>query len=392
MENISQILLQAGENREDYFMAVTPPLMQSSNFCFHTVEEMRQGIGAEYDAPFYTRGYNPTVAILRKKLAMLEATEDALVCSSGSAAVAVALTGFLSAGDHVICVQKPYSWTYRMLNQLLAKFGVETSFIDGKDISNFYAALQKNTKVVFLESPNSMTFEMQDIKAVAAFCKEKGLISMIDNSYSSPLFQKPHTMGIDLVIHSSTKYINGHSDVVSGTICGSFEHIRKLFANEWMTLGTAISPNDAWLMIRGLRTLELRADRSAGTARKVYEAIANHPAIEQILYPFANDNPQKDLAMQQMSQCAGMFSIVVKGKSFKAAETFSNALQNFLMAASWGGYESLAFPVCAFSKTSWFPETVLPHNLIRLYFGLEDPQILINDVLNALNLAQQEID
>jgi len=392
MENISQILLQAGENREDYFMAVTPPLMQSSNFCFNTVEEMRQGIAAEYDAPFYTRGYNPTVAILRKKLAMLEATEDALVCSSGSAAVAVALTGFLSAGDHVICVQKPYSWTYRMLNQLLAKFGVETSFIDGRDISNFYAALKRNTKVVFLESPNSMTFEMQDIKAVAEFCKEKGLISMIDNSYSSPLFQKPHTMGIDLVIHSSTKYINGHSDVVSGTICGSFEHIHKLFANEWMTLGTAISPNDAWLMIRGLRTLELRADRSTGTARKVYEAIARHPAIEQILYPFANDNPQKDLAMKQMSQCAGMFSIVIKGKSFKAAETFSNALQNFLMAASWGGYESLAFPVCAFSNASWFAETVLPHNLIRLYFGLEDPQILINDVVNALNLAQQEID
>jgi cystathionine beta-lyase/cystathionine gamma-synthase len=392
MENNSQILLQAGENREDYFMAVTPPIIQSSNFCFNTVEDMRKGILNEYEAPFYTRGYNPTVAILRKKLALLESCEDALVCSSGSAAVAVALTGFLSAGDHVICVQKPYSWTYRMLNQLLAKFGVETSFVDGKDISNFKKAIRQNTRVVFLESPNSMTFEMQDIEAVAALCKENGLISMIDNSYNSPLFQKPHTLGIDLVIHSSTKYINGHSDVVSGVVCGSTEHIRKLYANEWMTLGTAISPNDAWLMIRGLRTLELRADRSAGTARKVYEAIANHPAIEQILYPFANDNPQRDLAMKQMSQCAGMFSVVIKGRTFKAAETFSNALQNFLMAASWGGYESLAFPVCAFSKTSWFSESALPHNLIRLYFGLEDPQMLISDVLNALNLAQTEID
>ncbi|MEZ5172591.1 MAG: aminotransferase class I/II-fold pyridoxal phosphate-dependent enzyme [Bacteroidia bacterium] len=392
MENLSHILFQAGENREDYFMSVAPPIMQSSNFCFNTVDQMRDGLAREYDAPFYTRGYNPTVAILREKLALLEECDDSLVCSSGSAAVAIALTGFLKAGDHVICVQKPYSWTYKMLNELLSRFGVETSFIDGTNISNFNEALRENTRVVFLESPNSMTFEMQDLRAVAEFCAKHNLISIIDNSYSSPLFQKPALMGIDIIVHSSTKFINGHSDVVCGVICGSKIHIRQLFSHEWMTLGSIISPHDAWLMIRGLRTLELRVGRSASTAEFIYKGIKNHPAVAAIYYPFAENNPQIELARRQMSRCAGMFSIVLKGKSFKPAEVFSNALKNFLMAASWGGYESLAFPVCAFSKMPWFSDSVLPPNMVRMYFGLEDPELLLADVNQALDEALKYVD
>jgi cystathionine beta-lyase/cystathionine gamma-synthase len=384
MENLTQILHQLGENREAYFNAVSPAISQSSNFCFPSVEAMRNSLQEEFDRPFYTRGYNPTVAILRKKLAALEETEDALVCSSGSAAVAIAVIGNLKAGDHVICVQKPYSWTFKLFSNLLSRFGITYTYIDGTDLQNFENALLENTRMVFIESPNSMTFELQDIAAVAAFAKRNNLISLIDNSYSSPLFQKPHKLGIDLIIHSATKYLNGHSDVVAGVICGSFKHIKPLFANEWMTLGPSISPNDAWLLIRGLRTLELRANRSADTAQMIIPILENHPKIEKVFWPFANSNPHKKLAESQMSRCAGMFSIAIRTDSKEGVERFCDSLEHFLIACSWGGYESLVFPVCGLASTPSYDNPLMPWNLVRIYIGIEDPEMLKQDLLRAL--------
>lgn len=382
--SLSEILTALGEEREAYYGAVSPALIQSSNFAFRNVAAMREALRDEFGTPFYTRGYNPTVASLRQKLAALEQCEDALVCSSGSAAVAICLMGFLKAGDHVICVQKPYSWTYKLLNTLLRRFGVETTFIDGSDIAHFEAARQANTRLVFLESPNSMTFEMQDIEAVAAFARAHGLLSMIDNSYSSPLFQKPHTLGIDLVVHSATKFLNGHSDIVAGVICGSKEHIGHLFANDWMTLGPSISPHDAWLMLRGLRTLELRANRSADTAAYIVPKLEAHPKIAKVYWPFSEQNPQLNLARKQMQRCSGMFSIEIQCNDATGVERFCDALQHFLLACSWGGYESLAFPVCGQAQSVSYTNSPVPWNLVRMYVGIEDADLLLNDVLQAL--------
>jgi cystathionine beta-lyase/cystathionine gamma-synthase len=384
MESLTQILHQYGENREDYYNAVSPAIAQTSNFCFESVAKMRDSLQEEFDRPFYTRGYNPTVAILRKKLAALEGCEDALVCSSGSAAVAIAVIGNLKSGDHVICVQKPYSWTTKLLSNLLSRFGIKYSYIDGTDIRNFEDALQTNTRMVFIESPNSMTFEMQDIAAVADFAKRNHLVSLIDNSYSSPLFQQPHALGIDLVIHSATKYLNGHSDVVAGVICGSAAHIKPLFANEWMTLGPSISPHDAWLLIRGLRTLELRANRSADTAEMLIPILENHPKVDKVFWPFSSQNPQKELAKRQMSRCAGMFSITIKTDTKEGIERFCDSLENFLIACSWGGYESLVFPVCGLATTPSYDNPLMPWNLVRFYIGIEDPEMLKEDLLRAL--------
>lgn len=384
MESITPILHQLGEDRENYYNAVAPAQIQSSNFCFDSVSAMRESLKQEFDIPFYTRGYNPTVAILRKKLAALEQTEDALVCSSGSAAVAIAVMGNLKTGDHVICVQKPYSWTTKLFSNLLSRYGVEVTYIEGDQMENFQAALRNETRLVFIESPNSMTFEMQDIRAVAAFCKANNLISIIDNSYSSPVFQKPCTMGIDISVHSATKYLNGHSDVVAGAICASSEMIKKLFSSEWMTLGCNISPNDAWLLIRGLRTLDLRVNRSADTAAMLVPLLESHPKVEKVLWPFAESNPQKELAQSQMSRCAGMFSLVVKSDSIDGVERFCDSLQHFLLACSWGGYESLAFPVCALEAAPSYKSTTVSRNLVRLYIGLEDPMLLKEDLMQAL--------
>lgn len=388
--DISYILNHLGEEREEYYGAVAPPIFQSVNFCFKNVGEMREKLKTELEVPFYTRGYNPTVAILRKKIAALEGAEDALIFSSGSAAVAAAVMSVVNAGDHVICVNKPYSWTNTLLSKYLSKYNVGLTFVDGREVSNFEKAIRAETKLIFIESPNSLTFELQDIEAIAKLAREKNITTICDNSYNSPLNQGPITMGIDLVVHSGTKYLNGHSDVVAGVVCGKHDHIMKMFAEEYMTMGGVISPHDAWLMLRGLRTLELRVNRSAGSATKIAEMLGAHPKINKVYYPFSKNNPQLALAKKQMKQGGGMFSIELKADDVLQVEKFCDALKCFLIATSWGGYESLIFPMCALAKSKSFAregpfgEDPLPFNLVRLYIGLEDEKSLIADLEQAL--------
>ncbi len=382
--DISYILNHLGEDREDYYGAVAPPAFQSSNFCFKTVAEMREKLTRELETPFYTRGYNPTVATLRKKVAALEGAEDALVFSSGSAAVAAAVMSVVKSGDHVVCVQKPYSWTNNLLTKYLSKYGVTHTFVSGGEAAAFENAIQANTKLIYLESPNSLTFEMQDIEAIATLAMRKSITTIIDNSYNSPLNQSPIKMGVDIVLHSGTKYLNGHSDVVCGVVCASHERIMKMFAEEYMTIGSCISPHDAGLVLRGLRTLELRVNRSAETAKKVSDFAEKHPKIKNVYYPFSSKNSQLALAQKQMKQGGGLLSLVVDAKDEAAMERFCNGLTRFLMATSWGGYESLVFPLCALAASKSF-ENPLPWNMVRLYIGLEDAETLIEDLKLALD-------
>ncbi|MDF2437856.1 MAG: cystathionine beta-lyase [Bacteroidota bacterium] len=382
--DISYILNHLGEERDEYYGSVAPPIFQTTNFCFKTVAEMRQKLTRELETPFYTRGYNPTVAILRKKLAALEKAEDAVVFSSGSAAVAAAVMSVVKAGDHVICIQKPYSWTGNLLTKYLSKYGVTTTFVEGGEASGFENAIQQNTKLIYLESPNSLTFEMQDIAAITKIAKAKNITTIVDNSYNSPLNQNPIEMGADLVLHSGSKYINGHSDVVCGVVCGSRERIMNMLAEEYMTIGGCISPQDAGLILRGLRTIELRVNQSAASTKKVADFLENHPKIKQLNYPFSSKNPQLELAKKQMKQGGGLLSIVINAENEAGVERFCDNLKRFLMATSWGGYESLIFPLCALAASKSF-ENPLPWNMVRLYIGLEDADLLIEDLKQALD-------
>ncbi len=382
--DISYILNHLGEERQEYYGAVAPPVFQTTNFCFASVAEMREKLKKELENPFYTRGYNPTTAALRKKLAALEKAEDALVFSSGSAAVAAAVMSVVKEGDHVVCVQKPYSWTSNLITKYLAKYGVTHTFVSGGEEKDFEKAIQSNTKLIYLESPNSLTFEMQDIEAIAKLAKEKNITTIIDNSYNSPLNQNPIEMGIDIVLHSGSKYINGHSDVVCGVACSTKERIMKMFAEEYMTIGSIISPQDAALILRGLRTLELRVNKSADSTKKVAEFLEKHPKIKKLNYPFATNNPQLHLAKKQMKQGGGLLSIEIDAKDEAAVERFCDSLNCFLMATSWGGYESLQFPLCALAASKSF-ENPLPWNMVRLYIGLENPETLIEDLKQALD-------
>lgn len=381
----SYITIHLAEEREQYYNAIAPPIIQSSNFTFNSVAHMRDKLQDELNHPLYTRGCNPTVAILRKKIAALAGGEDALVLSSGSAAVSAAVTAQVKYDDHIICVAHPYGWTNKLLDITLKRFNVHTTFVDGSDIENFKKNIQSNTKLIFLESPNSITFEQQDIEAVVALAKTNNITTIIDNSYASPIFQKPLEMGVDISVHSGTKYLAGHSDLVAGVIIGSQAHIRKIFQGEYMTFGAAISPNDAWLMLRSLRTYPIRMQHIADNTERIVAFLKNHPKVEKIYYPFDEDNPQYTLAKKQMKRAPGLFSIEIKAISFEAVERFVDALQLFHLAVSWGGYESLVFPLCVLQNSENYSFSKRPFNLIRFSIGLDYPEALIKDLEQAFS-------
>lgn len=382
--DISYILNELGEDRALHFGSVSTPIYQSSNFCFPNVAAMRASLEDEMDVPFYTRGHNPTVAVLQKKLAALEGAEEALVFASGSAAIAAAVVSGLKTGDHVVCVQKPYSWTGKLLSKILKRFGVETSYIDGTEVANWEAACRPNTRLFMMESPNSMTFELQDIVAVAALAKARGIRTVLDNSYATPLNQQPILMGVDIVVHSASKYLSGHSDMVAGVLCCSRKIAEEIFQGEFMTFGGIISPHEAWLMIRGLRTLQIRMDRVADTGAKVVAFLEQHPKIERVIYPYSPSHPQHALAKRQMRKGTGQFSVLLKAPDLAACERFSDGLKRFLLACSWGGHESLQFPICTLYTSQNYSESPLPWNFVRFYVGLEDADELIADLDQAM--------
>ncbi|MCU0346949.1 MAG: PLP-dependent aspartate aminotransferase family protein [Saprospiraceae bacterium] len=385
--HLSEILTHLGEDREKYFNAVSPPIIQSSNFAFPSLEQFRKDVTDELENHIYTRGNNPTVEILRKKLAALEGAEDALVVSSGAGATAMAMLANLKQGDHVICVKNPYSWTKNLLLNFLPRFGVSHTFVDGTDVANIEAAIQPNTTFLYLESPNTMTFELQDLRACTELAKRHGIVTMIDNSNCTPLYQRPIEYGIDIVMHTGTKYLNGHSDVVNGVICGSKEMIRKIFQTEIMTLGNIVSPHDAWLIIRGLRTLELRVKRSYESATQLAHWLESHPKVERVLFPFLPSFPQFELAQKQMTGCGGLITIFLKTDSMERVEAFFNRLKRFLFAVSWGGHESLLVPMAAFYDVAGRENPPYPFTLVRLYIGLEDPDWLMEDLAQALEVV-----
>jgi cystathionine beta-lyase len=380
---LSYILNELGEDRELYYNAVAPPILQTSNFACKTVDDMRRMLQNEAESYLYTRGNNPTVTMLEQKLAALEGAEHAIAFGSGIAAVSAAVLSQLNAGDHVVCIEKPYGWTNVLMKRFLPRFGVEITMVDGTDTENYRRAIRPNTKLLYMESPNSFTFELQDIAAITALAKQHGCSTIIDNSFASPLYQNPIQFGVDLVVHSCTKYIGGHSDTMGGIICGSREMINRIFEREYMTLGAILAPNDAWLLLRGLRTLPVRMERVAASTRQVVAWLEEHPKVERIYYPFSPSHPQYELARRQMKSNTGQFTIALKTEDIRQVDNFCNSLQHFLMAASWGGHESLIYPAAAYYSNGTHKGKV-DFNLVRFYIGLEDPDYLIRDIEQAL--------
>ena len=382
--DLSQIINELGEERENYFRAVSPPIMQTSNFAFKKLDDMVNALADESSAYLYSRGINPTIDILRKKLAALDAAEDCLVFNSGAAAIFAGVLANVKAGDHIVSVKAPYTWAARMFDVILPRFNVTTTYIDGSKVENWKAATKENTSFYYLESPNSWDFALQPIEEVAKFARSKGIITMIDNSYCTPLYQQPIPMGIDLSMQTATKYIGGHSDVLGGVLTGSALMMKSIFDSEYLNIGSGIQPFNAWLLIRGLRTLPTRIDRITRSTAEVVQFMKTHPMVDTFLFPFDENFPQNELARQQMKGPCGLFTFSLKKKGRDAIARFCDNLKHVLMAVSWGGHESLVIPKCAGMKAADFDTTNEQHHYIRMYVGLEESSYIIDDLQQAL--------
>lgn len=377
--NVTEILHHLGEENMP-FGSVTPPIFQTSIFQFDSFDKFKEALSNEEENYLYTRGNNPTVNIVEEKIAALEHGQRAKLFASGIAAISSGIMAFLKSNDHVVCVEDSYSWTKTLLEKYLKRFGISHTYVDGSDIEEVYSAVRPNTKVIYLESPTTFTFKIQDLENISAFAKKYGIKTIIDNTWATPYFQNPLDFGIDLVVHSSSKYFGGHSDVVAGVIVGSKKDISHIFNTEFLNIGAVPDPFASWLILRGLRTLHIRMERHFQSTMKVIDYLYHHPAVEKINYPFYKDNPQLALAKKQMRGGSGLFSIKLATKRVEDVKTFTDNLRIFKRAVSWGGYESLVVPY-AVSHKNLSEDNI---SIVRIHVGLEDPEILIDDLERSL--------
>lgn len=384
----STTLLHLGEDENHLYMnSVVPPIFQTSLFTSTTYEELRDTINHNNDKYCYTRYGNPNFDVLTCKIASLEKGEEALLTSSGVSALSIAIMANVRMGQHIIAIENLYTPTRLLLEYLKEKLDVQVTYLSGNDLEEFEAAIRPNTGLAVLESPSSLTFQVQDLRGISRLCRPRGIVTVIDNSYSSPIFQKPLELGIDVVVHSATKFLSGHSDTLGGVIVANrvpMERIRK----QHKVMGSSPAPFEAWLILRGLRTLPLRMKEHARNAMEVACFLEHHPKVRRVLYPGLPSNPQHRLAQSQMSGFSSLFSFELDtGKERVAA--FFNSLHIIKLGLSWGGFESICVPpLLTFGHSgdeSELERIGVTHQLVRLHVGLEDPEDLIADLDQALS-------
>lgn len=373
--------------------AVVPPIYQTSLFTFDSYEAMEESFsGVATDVrPLYSRGNNPTVMTLESKVAELEGGEAARAFSSGMAAIAASTFSRLQAGDKLLCVKHAYPGTFRLFTQVLQRFGITVTFVDGRDANAILEQLP-GAKVLYLESPTSLTFELQDLRTLAAAARAQGVFTILDNSWATPVFQQPLKHGIDMVVHSVSKFLGGHSDVVAGIVVGSEEAIARLNSVEYPLLGGKLAPIEAWLVLRGLRTLPLRMRHHYESAVSLAKQLQDHPLVEQVNHPLLQTHPQYALAQQYLKGSSGLFSVILRG-DVSTVKCFVNSLKVFRLGVSWGGHESLVFPAALGQvekgEGNSYQAFDVPKQLVRLYVGLESTAALGQDLIQALSQAEK---
>jgi len=378
--------LQHFAEDEKILGAVTPPLFQNSLFVFDDVRELA-GLLVKHDdeQPFvYSRISNPTLDVVERKLAMLEGTESCKIFSAGSMAIAAAVLSSVNKGDHIVGLDTNYGPTISLIRDFLPRFGVSCKLVDGRCPEDIFDALKPETKVVYLESPSTMLFRLQDLEAICKVCKERGITTICDNSYSTPIFQTPASFGVDIVVHSASKYLGGHSDITAGVLCTSRARIDKMLepAGEIPIITGVLAPFSAWLLGRGLRTLELRMKAAEKVGNTIAAWLEDHKQVSVVHHPGLPSYPQRALFKKQMKGSGGLLSFEPKQQDREKALDFANACRIFQRGVSWGGFESLVIP--ALVQPNDFKE---PRNVIRLYCGLEDPEDLMADLEQAFKVS-----
>jgi methionine-gamma-lyase len=379
------IAIHQGDERFHVGAPVGTTVARTANFTFESTEEMKRWAEGKSSAYIYTRYGNPTLTVAEEKLAALEGAEAAIVTASGMAAISSALLAVLKAGDEVISTRQTYGGTYRLMRDNFPRFGIVVRHVE-TDLAGIQQLVNPRTKALYIETPTNPTLRLVDLRKAVGFAKEWGLISLIDNTFASPVLQKPIPLGFNIVLHSATKYLSGHSDLIAGVAAGSRAIINEVRHNI-INLGGSMDPEAAYLLIRGMKTLGVRMERQCETAMKIAKYLAKHPKVAKVHYPGLASHPDHKLAKRQMKGFGAMLAFDLKG-GLSAARRFCDRVRIFLLAASLGGAESLVVLPIYTSHYNMSEAELRAAGVgagtVRVSVGLEDPADLIEDLRQAL--------
>ena len=377
--------IHGGEEKHGIGAPVTTPITRTSTFTFSSTAEMKRWAEGRSKAYIYTRYGNPTLAVAEEKIAALEGAEAAVVTASGMAAISSALLAMLKSGDELIASLQLYGGSYRLLRDILPRLGIRVRHV-GNDLAGIEHLVNKNTRVLYTESPTNPTLRLVDLRKAAAFARKHRLVSIVDNTFATPVLQKPLALGFDMTVHSATKYLGGHSDLIAGAVTGSKKFIAAV-RQMVIYLGGSMDPEVGFLLIRGIKTLELRVERQCKNAMAVAKFLEKHPRVARVHYPGLKSHPDHALAKKQMSGFGSMLAFDMKG-GIGAARRVCDRVQVFLLAASLGGVESLVvLPIYTSHYNMSAKELAgagVSPGTIRVSVGLEDPRDLIDDLRQAL--------
>ncbi|MBO9131207.1 methionine gamma-lyase [Bacillus sp. 165] len=386
-KQMETMLIHEGYDTNNYHGSLTPPLFQTSTYTFATAEQGARSFSGEENHYIYSRLGNPTVHLLEQRMARLEQGESALAFGSGMAAVSTALLTLLKAGDHIVCSKGIYGCTYGLLEMWEEKFHITHTLCDMDSEEELLQAIKSNTAVVFVETPINPTMKLIDLELVVKAAKQKGVYVVVDNTFCSPYLQRPLAIGCDVVVHSATKYIGGHGDVIAGIVVCKDKALGERMNPVRKDTGGVMAPFDAWLLLRGLKTLAVRMDRHSENAEKIVQFLKGHSKVERVFYPFDEDNPSFSIAKKQMRQGGGVISFTIKGGKEQAQE-IANRLQMIHIAVSLGDTETLiqhpATMTHAVVPKHIREQMGITDNLLRLSVGLEAWEDIAEDLRRAL--------
>jgi cystathionine beta-lyase/cystathionine gamma-synthase len=363
---------------------VSTPIVQTSLFAYPTFAALIEGLKAEHSHTVYTRGQNPTVEAAERKLALLERGEACKCFASGMAAINAVMLGLLKSGDHILFVNQVYGPTLQLARHL-ERFGVSHDVQLDVDAASVERSVKPNTRIIWIESPGTMLFRVVDLAAMAAIGRARGILTCVDNSWATPLLQKPIELGIDFVVHSATKYLGGHSDLVGGALVGDSERMVEIFHRAFLLNGGILAPFDAWVLLRGLRTLPVRMTQHETDALRVAEFLRGHRAVKRVFHPAFDDDTA--LVGRQMRGHSGLFSFELAQPDFAGVNRVIDALEHFRIGVSWGGVESIVISPERGNNGPYLDAQRIPRGLIRISVGLEGADILIRDLDQALGKA-----
>jgi methionine-gamma-lyase len=381
------LVVHAGVDENEH-LAVVPPIYQTSTFAFDSAEHGAALFSGEREGYIYSRMANPTVRGLEKCIAALEGGYDGLACGSGMAAIHTTFAVLLKAGDHLVCSDAVYGPTCTLVETILSRFGIEHTMVDSSNLAAIEEAMRPNTKLVYIETPGNPTLVICDLEAVCRSAHERGAQVVVDNTFMTPVLQQPFRWGVDVVVHSLTKFLNGHADVVGGMIVVKEEGQYPAFRKTLNQLGGVLPPFESFLVHRGIKTLAVRMQRHCENATKVAEFLEQHPAIEWVRFPGLESHPQYQLARKQMARPGGMISFCLKG-GLDAGRRMMNSVKLCGLAVSLGGVESLIQHPASMTHASMGPEARRRANisdgLVRLSVGIENAEDIIADLDQAIS-------